>query len=132
MQRQSQDQNSPMMGLAALAVTIGSVATESADERTWRTLPSEIAIARGRLPAGTHTVTLHTPESARSVRLNLSGRYAVIDFRLLRHQVFVQPPEAAVRGGAGQPAGAGAAPAPSTGGGPETLKQQPYPMEAPK
>jgi hypothetical protein len=28
---------------------IGNYVTESADERTWRTLPSEIAIARARM-----------------------------------------------------------------------------------
>src|SRR5712691_5983828 len=131
-QAQHQDKNSAVFGLAALAVTIGSAATELADERTWRTLPSEIAIARARLPAGTHTVTLQTPESLRSVRLNVSGRYAVIDFRLLRRQVFVQPREATVSGGGRQPADDGAAPAPSTGGGPGTLKQQPQTMETPK
>ena len=129
-QNQSQSQSSAAFGLAALAVQLGSVVTESADERTWRTLPSEIAIARGRLPAGTHTVTLQTPESVRSVRLNVSGRYAVIDFRLLRHQVFVQPPEAAVRGGGQQPPDTELTP--STGGGPGTLEQQPYIKEKPK
>ena len=130
-QQQAQNQNTGLIGgLAALAVTIGSVATEQADERTWRTLPSEIAIARARLPAGAHTVTLQTPESVRSVRLKLSGRYAVIDFRLLRHQVFVQPSEAAV-GGIDR-SDADAALAPSTGGGPETLKQQPYTTEKPR
>jgi hypothetical protein len=36
-----------------------------------------------------HTVTLLTPEGARSARLNLSGRYAVVDLRLLRNQLFV-------------------------------------------
>jgi len=112
-------------------MTIGSVVTESADERTWRTLPSEFAIARGRIPAGTHTITLQTPEGVRSVQLNLSGRYAVVDLRLLRHKLFVQFP-AAVRGGGQQPTDAGAAPAPSTGGGPETLEKQPHTMETPK
>ncbi len=48
LQHQAQNQNNALLGLAALAVTLGSVATESADERTWRTLPSEIGIARGR------------------------------------------------------------------------------------
>jgi len=124
---QNQNNAALGLGLAALAVTIASAITESADERTWRTLPSEIAIARGRLPAGRHTVTLETPEGARSVRLNLSGRYAVIDFRLLRRQVFVQPPEAAAGGQT-----ADTAPAPSTGGGPGTLEREPYTTEVPK
>lgn len=132
LQHQSQKQNNALIGLAALAAMIGSVAIESADERTWRTLPSEIAIARGRLPAGTQTITLQTLEGVRSVQLNLSGRYAVVDLRLLRRQLFVQPSEAAVRGGGQQPTDAGAAPAPSTGGGPETLEKQPHTMETPK
>jgi hypothetical protein len=122
-QQQAQNQNSAVMGMVALAVLLGSMATESADERTWRTLPSEIAIARGRLPPGVHTITLQTPDGVRSVRLNVTGRYAVVDLRLLGHQVFVQSPEAAVRGGGRQPADAGAAPGPSTGGQPGTLKQ---------
>jgi hypothetical protein len=129
-QQQAQNQNSAVMGMAALAVMLASVATESADERTWRTLPSEIAIARGRLPAGAHTITLQTPDSVRSVRLNLTGRYAVVDLRVLGNQVFLQAPEAAVRGGARQPAGT--APAPSTGDQPGTLKQQPHTMETPR
>jgi hypothetical protein len=72
------------MAAAALLAT--------ADDRTWRTLPSEIAIARTRLPVGMHTVTLNTPQGARSARVHVSGRYAVLDFRLLRDQIFVQSP----------------------------------------
>ena len=98
-QQQAQKQNNGLFGLAALAVTIGSVASESADERTWRTLPSEIAIARGRLSPGAHTITLQTPEGVRSVQLNLAGRYAVVGLRMLRRELFVQPPEAAAPGG---------------------------------
>lgn len=121
--QQGRKQDNAALAIAALAMTIGSVVTESADERTWRTLPSEIGIARGRLPAGTHTITLQTPEGVRNVQLNLSGRYIVVDLRLLRRQLFVQPPAAAARGGGQQPTDAGAALAPSTGGGPGTLEQ---------
>ncbi len=132
LQHQGQKQDNAALAIAALAMTLGSVVTESADERTWRTLPSEIAIARGRIPVGKHTITLQTPEGVRSVQLNLSGRYAVVDLRLLQRQLYVQPPEVAVREGGQQPTDAGVAPAPSTGGGPETLKQQPHTMETPK
>ena len=121
--QQGRKQDNAALAIAALAMTIGSVVTESADERTWRTLPSEIGIARGRLPAGTHTITLQTPEGVRNVQLNLSGRYIVVDLRLLRRQLFVQPPAAAARGGGQQATDAGAALAPSTGGGPGTLEQ---------
>lgn len=89
--QQSTDRQNAMMGLAA-AVMAGSAIMETADERIWRTLPAEIFIARGRLPAGANTVTLHTRQGARTVRLDLSGRHAVVDFRLLRQQLFVQSP----------------------------------------
>jgi hypothetical protein len=129
MQQQAQQQNNSLFGLAALAMTIGSVVTESADERTWRTLPSEIAIARGRLAPGRHTITLQTPEGVRSVQLNLAGRYAVVGLRLLRRELFVQSPVTVAPGGGQQPTDARAAPASSTGGRPETLEQQPHTME---
>ncbi len=132
MQQQAQKQNNGLLGLAALAVTIGSVVTESADERTWRTLPSEIAIARGRLPSGPHTITLQTPEGMRSVQLNLAGRYAVVGLRLLRGQLFLQAPEAAALQAASSRLTYQPAPAPSTGGGPETLEQQSPTMETSK
>ncbi|HYA20045.1 MAG TPA: hypothetical protein VEG25_05305 [Burkholderiales bacterium] len=116
---------------AALALALGSVLTESADERTWRTLPSEIAIARGRLAPGAHTVRLQTLEGERSVRLEVSGRYSVVDLRLLRHQLFVQPP-VMVRGGGGELSSTSAAAGLSTGSEQGTLEQQTQTMEGPK
>ena len=84
------------VALAAAILAAGSVALNSADDRTWRALPSEVAIARVRLPRGEHNVTLRTPEGAHSVPVSVSGRYAVVDFRLLRRQVFVSAPKAKV------------------------------------
>src|SRR5260221_10750736 len=104
------DQAAAGAALASLAVAFGSLVTEQADERTWRTLPSSISIARVRLPAGSHVVTL----GERSAPVNISGRYAVVDLRLLRNRLFVNAP---------------AAPAPSTGGVPQTLDQVPQPKE---
>jgi len=64
------------------------------------------------VPAGVHTVTLQTLEGARSARLNRSGRYAVVDLRLLRNQLFVS--------------------AFSAQGAPGTLEQKPQPRETSK
>jgi hypothetical protein len=75
-------------GLAALVVTLGSVLMSGADDRTWRTLPSDISIARARLPAGVHSVTIQTPQGPRSARVDVKGRYAVIDFWLLGNQLY--------------------------------------------
>ncbi|HYN27753.1 MAG TPA: hypothetical protein VES94_05585, partial [Burkholderiales bacterium] len=129
---QSQAGKSDESGLAAFAMAIGSIITESADERGWRSLPAQIAIARARIASGEHTITLQTPEGVRSVQLNLAGRYAVVGLRLLRSELFVQSPEAVAPGGGQQSTDARAAPAPSTGGRPETLEQQPHTMETSK
>lgn len=75
-------------GAAAVALMASSALLASADDRTWRTLPAEIAIARARLPAGTHRVAVQTPQGARGARVNVSGRYAVVDFFLLGQQLF--------------------------------------------
>jgi hypothetical protein len=96
------DRQSLATALASAAVTVGSAAFASADDRTWRALPSDIYIARGRLPRGVHSVALDTSDGPRSARIEVSGRYAVVDFRLLRHQVFVNAPKAPVASGGGQ------------------------------
>jgi hypothetical protein len=87
---------SALIGLAGLAVSTGAALLEHADDRTWRTLPSEISIARARLPRGAHTVTLSTPDGQRDARIDVKGRYAVVDLRLLRHRMFVHAPQAPV------------------------------------
>ena len=119
---QSQQKNSGLLALAGLAIMAAGVVTESADERTWRTLPAEIGIARVRLPPGNHTIALQTPEGLRRVQVNLSGRYTVVGLRMVRGQLFVQAPEAGLP--RAESAGTGAEP--STGDGPATLEQQPH------
>jgi hypothetical protein len=93
-QRAADKEHTLAMALAAGLITAGSAVFATADDRTWRALPSDLSIARGRLPRGTHTITLHTPEGARSAAVSVSGRYAVVDFRLLRGQLFVNAPKA--------------------------------------
>ena len=80
--------------LAAALIGFGLAALNSADDRTWRALPSEVAIARTRLPRGEHKVLLQSLEGQQEVPISISGRYAVVDFRLLRRQVFVCAPKA--------------------------------------
>jgi len=86
--QRSADRGNNAAGLAALIVTLGSVLMSSADDRTWRTLPSDISIARARLPAGVHSVTIQTPQGPRSARVDVKGRHAVIDFWLLGNQLY--------------------------------------------
>jgi hypothetical protein len=91
-QRSAQREQSLAMAIAAGVLTVGSAALESADDRTWRALPAEVSVARGRVPRGVHTITVNTPDGQREARVNVSGRYAVVDLRLLRHQLFVNEP----------------------------------------
>jgi hypothetical protein len=76
----------------AFATGFASAVLQGADDRTWRTLPGEVAIARLRLPPGVHDVTVHTPLGEQRAQVNVSGRYAVIDFRVLSRQLYVHAP----------------------------------------
>jgi len=86
--QRSADRGNNAAGLAAMIVTLGSVLMNSADDRTWRTLPSDISIARARLPAGVHSVTIQTPQGPRTAQVDVKGRHAVIDFWLLGNQLY--------------------------------------------
>lgn len=79
-------------GLASLAVMLGSIVTESADERTWRTLPAQIAVARARVPAGTDYLEVDTPSGTQRIAVAAKGRHQVIALRSLRGRLFTLPP----------------------------------------
>jgi hypothetical protein len=81
---------------AGAAAAIGAFALaallQTADDRTWRTLPANVSIARVRLPPGVHEVSLQTYAGEQTARVEVSGRYAVIDFRLLSGRLYVNAP----------------------------------------
>ena len=81
-------------GLAAFAMAIGSMVTESADERGWRSLPAQIAVARARIPAGEHTLGFGATPGGQGIRFGVSGRYAVIGLRYLGGATFAIVPPA--------------------------------------
>jgi hypothetical protein len=89
---QSQAGKSDESGLAAFAIAIGSIITESADERGWRSLPAQIAIARARIPSGAHTVGFGAAPGQQGIRFSVSGRYAVIGIRLMSGATFTMLP----------------------------------------
>ncbi len=101
-------------GLASLALAIGSIITESADERGWRSLPAQIAIARARVPVGTHTVGFGASPGGRDISFTVSGRYAVIGLRLLGGNTFAMVPPPAPSGRSGPETSAEPASIPST------------------
>ncbi|HKB83409.1 MAG TPA: hypothetical protein VKD04_09420 [Burkholderiales bacterium] len=81
-------------GLVGLAMAIGSIVTESADERDWRSLPAQIAIARARIPSGEHTIGFGASPGGQDIRFSVSGRYAVVGLRFLGGTTFAILPAA--------------------------------------
>jgi hypothetical protein len=105
-----------MLDLTAVALALGSAATESADERSWRSLPANISIARARLPRGEHRVQLETPSGLQTVAVDIAGRYAFVSLRVIGGTLFAMLPKAPLLGTRPvfAPAGEAAAKLPST------------------
>lgn len=76
-------------GLAGALAIIGSIITERADERSWRTLPAEIAIARAEVASGTHTLEIDAGGNRQSFEVNVGGRYALIAVRMLGSRAYL-------------------------------------------
>lgn len=71
--------------LAGLAVEGAMTAADTPDTRSWVTLPAKFHIARGRLPAGEHTVTVRYRGQQRTRAVTLTpGGWAVVNFSDLR------------------------------------------------
>jgi uncharacterized protein len=77
--------------VALLALQIGGAVVEQADERGWRTLPSQVTIARARLPRGTHPVSVRSDSGSARFEVNLAARHALVSIRLLRGHAFIAP-----------------------------------------
>lgn len=84
-QKQLNDNGNPW---ASLAVGLMSTLTEGADERTWRTLPNSIRVARLRLSRGEHRLTLPTAHGLAELDLKVERPYQVIPVRVVAGQVF--------------------------------------------
>jgi hypothetical protein len=89
-QRKSANEASAAAAIGAFALTSF---LQTADDRTWRTLPGDVSIARVRLPPGVHEVSVQTHTGEQTARVEISGRYAVIDFRLLSGRLYVNAPK---------------------------------------
>jgi hypothetical protein len=101
---QYQASRNDQTGLVGLAMAIGSMVTESADERGWRSLPAQIAIARARIPSGEHTLGFGAAPGGQGIRFGVSGRYAVIGLRFLGGTTFAILPPASPAGKPGSEA----------------------------
>lgn len=81
-------QKAGMFGsLMSVAVMVGSVVTEQADDRIWRMLPGRVYIARGYLPVGDHQVVIDGRAVGAPVKID--GQYTVVPMRIYDEQVIV-------------------------------------------
>jgi hypothetical protein len=74
--------------LAGVVLNVANVITESADERTWRTLPSTINVTRFSIPTGKHEFSLGSKKQT----LDINGAHAVIVARVINNQVYWSQP----------------------------------------
>lgn len=66
---------------ASTAVKIGAIVSERADERAWRSLPADIAVARMRVAPGLHEINVDIGNRTHRFSVELGGPFAVINVR---------------------------------------------------
>jgi hypothetical protein len=79
-------------GIAGALAIIGTIVTEQADERTWRTLPAEISVARVSVPAGPTKLALFAGSGRHEFEVNVSGRYALVCIRMINGYAYLVAP----------------------------------------
>jgi hypothetical protein len=84
---QKQAQKAGLVG--GLVATIATVVTEQADERSWRTLPERVSIARATLPHGTQTVEFQTGAGTYRAEVEIGNRFTIIPIRLTGGAVYL-------------------------------------------
>jgi uncharacterized protein len=101
MQQQAMRQDDSGL-LGALAI-LATVVTEQADERSWRTLPATISVARLSVTPGSHTVGVTVGTARHELPVNVEGRYALVCIRILGSQAYlIHPAGQQMRAKAGQ------------------------------
>lgn len=80
--------------LGGLAATVVTVATEQADERAWRTLPSRLSVARAILPAGEQVIEFRTGRGVYRGTITVGGKVNIVPIRIVGDFVYVGQQEA--------------------------------------
>jgi hypothetical protein len=75
--------------LAGALAAVGTTATEQADERSWRTLPARVSIARAVLPVGEQRIAFDSGYGTYSGTVTVDGKMAVIPIRLVNGYAYI-------------------------------------------
>ena len=80
-------------GLAlGLIANVASVVSEQADDRSWRTLPESISVARATLPQGRQTVEFQTGAGTYKKEVDIGSSFSIIPIRISGGAVYVGQP----------------------------------------
>jgi hypothetical protein len=80
-------------GLAlGLIASVSSVVSEQADDRSWRTLPERISVARATLPQGRQMVEFQTGAGTYKKEVDIGSSFSIIPIRITGGAVFVGQP----------------------------------------
>ena len=75
-----------------LVANVASVISEQADDRSWRTLPERISVARAILPQGTQSIEFQTGSGSFKKDIEIGQRFTIVPLRLSGGAVFVGQP----------------------------------------
>ena len=80
--------------VAGVMTKIGAIVTERADERCWRSLPADIAVARMRVAPGKHKIEVDLGSWKRRFDVELGGPFAIMSVRQVGEAAYmsVSPP----------------------------------------
>ena len=69
-----------------------ALVSEQADDRSWRTLPERISVARATLPQGVQTIEFQTGAGAFRKEVEIGNRFSIIPIRIAGGAVYVGQP----------------------------------------
>ena len=75
-----------------LLTNVATVVTEQADDRSWRTLPERISVARATLPQGSQTIAFQTASGPYKAEVVIGNRFTIIPIRITSGAVYVGQP----------------------------------------
>ena len=78
--------------ILGLAANVATVVSEQADDRSWRTLPERISVARATLPVGTQIIEFQTASGSIKKEVSIGPRFSIVPIRIANASVYVGQP----------------------------------------
>ena len=90
----AQDQAYKGGAVLGVLTNVATVVSEQADDRSWRTLPERISVARATLPQGTQVIEFQTGVGSYKKEVAIANRFSIIPIRIADGSVYVGLPNA--------------------------------------